>query len=239
MTDDDLFGLADVDPRVRGTLSNAVLDQHVLRENGVQPIGAILLIRAIRPTRPNAPHGDAIAILQLDRVARCIFERQVLNDEVVGFNLQTFATRCAPLLGKTENGLFHSLATPSICHPLLSLSAACLFSSPLYSFSRCPPVARKIPHPPPSHIVAANLLLLQHTSSFSTPPTAQSTSSTHAQPLLPPSSIQHEIGRTQCPAACEQPPLVPTTVQKSCPIGVHRVSCREGGVLYSTGGRVG
>ena len=92
---DDVRCLADVDAGVGGPESFRVLDQHVLAEHRVEPVGTVAgagirgveLRRAggvVGPAGADVAEGHEAAAEHADRVARRVFHREALHDDAVG-----------------------------------------------------------------------------------------------------------------------------------------------------------
>ena len=100
---DDVLALADIDAGVGGAAHRDAVDQHVLRRDRIDAVGAVLLVRPAGPFDAQIAEGDLVGALRLDAVALGVLDREVLEHDAVGGDQQALAGAGLALEG--EDGL--------------------------------------------------------------------------------------------------------------------------------------
>ncbi len=106
--EDDVLGLADVDAGVGGAFGDGILDQQVLATHGINAVRAVGGVGAAGPFDAHAADGDVGAVLDGERVAGGVFDGDIFDGEIVGFD--EHALRAGFLSGERKDGLVHALA---------------------------------------------------------------------------------------------------------------------------------
>ena len=108
---DDVLRLADVDAGVRGVAGDAIFDQHVLAQHRIQAVAAVGFLGSAGPTGADFAKRDAVAAVDLDRVALGVFDGQVLDREILPcWSRECLRRRCLALLVEGQNRLVLALA---------------------------------------------------------------------------------------------------------------------------------
>src|ERR1700676_843454 len=105
---DDVFRLADVNAGICGAAGDGVFDEKILALDRINAVGAVAFVGAAGPFDAHAANGDVAAALNGETVAGGVFNGEVLNYKVVGFDQD--ALRASGLAGEGENGLVHAFA---------------------------------------------------------------------------------------------------------------------------------
>src|SRR5947207_10154086 len=87
-----VLGLSNVEAGIHRAFGDGVFDQHVLAFRGIDGIRTVGGVRTASPLHAHAPDGDVVTALDGQAVSSGIFDGQVFDDEVVGFDQQTRTT---------------------------------------------------------------------------------------------------------------------------------------------------
>ena len=107
--DDDVLGLADVDAGIRGD-GLAVLDDHVVLGDRVNPIAAVGLLGTASPLGADVSKDDAPRPLNLDRVALGVLDEVLKGDVFLAGDEEPFATGSLSLVLEAEERLVRALS---------------------------------------------------------------------------------------------------------------------------------
>ena len=98
--DDDIFGLTDIDARVRRTLYGHAVDQDIGRGHGIDTVGAVLFVRTTRPFDPDIDEADFVRPLGLDPITAAVFYGEVADRDAIRGNEQAFTRALLALEGQ-------------------------------------------------------------------------------------------------------------------------------------------
>ena len=98
--DDDLLRLPDVHAGVGRPADDAAVDQHVLARHGVDAVRAIGGFGLAGPGGADVAEGDVLRADDLDRVATRVFDRQILDDEVIARRFDSLRAHLLVLEGE-------------------------------------------------------------------------------------------------------------------------------------------
>ena len=109
--DDDILRLADVDSRVRSTTHDALLDQDISTEHGVESVSAVGLRGAAGPLGPDVPDDESLRAAHLHGVSLGVLDGQMLERDVrLARQQQSFASGALSLVLEAQDRLVGPLA---------------------------------------------------------------------------------------------------------------------------------
>lgn len=103
--DDNIARLSDINAGIRSPDRDIAFNQNVGRLHRIDAIRSVLLARTVRPFGPDTADRDILAFVDLERIALCIFDCEILDRKVACGNQQALCP--GDLIGKTENGFVH------------------------------------------------------------------------------------------------------------------------------------
>jgi len=106
--EDDVFGLADVNACIGGAACDGIFDEKIFAFDGIDGVGAVVFVGAAGPFRADTANDDVGAALDGQAIACGVFDANIFDGEVVGFDEEAL---CACFLTREgEYGFVHAFA---------------------------------------------------------------------------------------------------------------------------------
>ncbi len=109
--EDDVFGLTDVNACIGGSTRDRIFDQEIFALDGIDGVRTVVGVGAACPLGANAANNDVCAALDGEAIAGGIFNAEVFDGEVVGFDKKALGAFF--LSREREDSFVHAFAAES------------------------------------------------------------------------------------------------------------------------------